>query len=433
MLFGAIADDITGGVELASMLVAAGVRTEFHIGNGGAMTKEAPATVIALKTRVAAPDLAVASVRKATERLKSAGCRHFFFKYCATFDSTPEGNIGPCVEGMMDSLKAHNTIFCPSFCEFGRTVYQGHHFVDEVPLSESPKRHDPLTPMTDSNLVRVLQAQSRRRVGLVPYQIVTRGAAAIKSALQSLVEAGRPLAIVDAVVEDNLRAIAEATAELALATGNSSVAAHYPEAWRRRGWISSDEAPDPLPAIDGPAAVLAGSCAEATLRQLALFGERHPVLRLDMDRAFTADIVAEALDWAAPHLESGTPIAIATGAEPEIVARLQETHGRKAIASRAEEILAELAHALVGRGRVRRLVVAGGETSGSILARLGIRRLAVGPYAGAGLSRCVAAGEDPIGLVLKSGKLGKPDIFERAIEAMAQSSNAQADLSRARL
>jgi len=418
MLFGAVADDMTGAVELTSMLVAQGVHTDLLIGNECTPVATASACVVALKTRVAAPEAAVSAVLRATDLLADAGCRQFFFKYCATFDSTPRGNIGPCAEAMMDRLGAVGAGFCPTFAEFERTVYQGYHFVGNMLLSESPKRLDPLTPMTDSNLVRVLQAQSKRRVGLVPLNIVRLGSRAIQRELKYQWAAGQSLSIIDATTEDDLREIAEANADFLFCTGNSSIAAYFPEVWRRRGWMSRNEEPGPLPAVEGPAAVLSGSCAEQTRDQLIRFGRTNPVLHLDIEHSSTADVESEALDWAKPHIEATTPVAIATGADPTTVARLQQQYGRVAVAEKAESILAELAHQLVNRMGVRRLIVAGGETSGTVLSRLGITRLNVGSYTGAGMARCTTLSEDPIGLVLKSGKLGHPNIFIEALEEM---------------
>ncbi|RUZ72575.1 four-carbon acid sugar kinase family protein, partial [Mesorhizobium sp. M7A.F.Ca.US.003.02.2.1] len=183
LLFGAIADDLTGGTELASMLVARGIPTGCTVGLDAPIPSGNLAHVILLKTRVIAASDAVRQVLEAADRLVEAGARQIFFKYCATFDSTPAGNIGPCAEALLERLGGGVTLFAPALCETGRTVYQGHMFGGPQLLAESPKRFDPLTPMTDSNLVRVLQAQSRGKVGLVPYLVVDAGAGAIRSAI----------------------------------------------------------------------------------------------------------------------------------------------------------------------------------------------------------------------------------------------------------
>jgi uncharacterized protein YgbK (DUF1537 family) len=417
MLFGCIADDLTGGVEIASMLVAQGVRTGLTIGTGARPAPGSDGHVVALKSRVAPRDDAVSDVLAAASLLRASGSRQIFFKYCATFDSTPEGNIGPCAEALLGLLDADFTIFAPSYCEVGRTVFQGHMFAGETLLSESPKRFDPLTPMTDSNLVRVLAAQSQRRVGLVPHAFVQAGPEAVRARMAALRAEGIELAIADAVYEKDLAVLARSCVDLPLFTGNSSVAAHLPRVWRDQGLLP-DHNVEALPGIPGNAAVLVGSCAERTEAQLALFERSHPVLRLDLDGAFAGeDLVGQAMAWAKQRIGSG-PVAISTAADPDSVARLQAAHGRHAVAARAEDILSALAAALVAEAGIRRLVVAGGETSGAVLKALGIDRLEVGPYEGPGLARVVARAPVRMALLLKSGKLGALDIFETVLHAM---------------
>jgi len=417
-LFGAIADDLTGGAELASMLVARGVPTGFTIGAQAPLSPARAAHVIALKTRVKPADVAVREVLAAAERLIAAGCRQIFFKYCGTFDSTPLGNIGPCAEALMDRLGAEATLFCPHLIEVGLTVFQGHMFRGRDLLSDTPKRFDPLTPMTDSSLVRVLAAQSRRAVGVIGFETVDAGPAAIQARIAALAARGRPLLIVDGVRESDLATIAEASADLPLMTGNSSVAAHFPPVWRARGLLSGADAGD-LPGIDGPAAVLAGSVADRTAEQLDHFGRAHPVIRLDLADAFQgADLAAQALEIARGHIAAGRPVAITTLAPPDVVAALQRAHGVDAAAAKAEAILASLASSLVEELGVRRLLVAGGETSGAVVQALGLTGLEVGAYLGPGLNRAVTTGANPIALVLKSGKLGPIEMFPAILEAM---------------
>ncbi|AZO40944.1 four-carbon acid sugar kinase family protein [Mesorhizobium sp. M7D.F.Ca.US.005.01.1.1] len=427
LLFGAIADDLTGGTELASMLVARGIPTGCTVGLDAPIPSGNLAHVILLKTRVIAASDAVHQVREAADRLVEAGARQIFFKYCATFDSTPTGNIGPCAEALLERLGGGVTLFTPALCETGRTVYQGHMFGGAQLLGESPKRFDPLTPMTDSNLVRVLQAQSKGKVGLVPYLVVDAGAGAIRSAIQEQSARGETLLVTDTIRERDLAAIAEATFDLPLMTGNSSVAAHLPTAWVAHNLVNSDDlVVASLPAVEGPAAVLAGSVADRTIEQLERLAENNPLLTIDLARAFAgADVMAEARAFAQRHLP-GAMIAIATTAPQATVETLQQAHGREAVAAKAEEILARIAEILVRQLGVRRLVVAGGETAGSVVKALGIDRIAMGAYEGPGLSRAIAhlpgLPADPLALMLKSGKLGGPDIFTDVLQDMTRPS-----------
>jgi 3-dehydrotetronate 4-kinase len=420
LVFGAIADDLTGGAELASMLVARGVKVRFSIGPPGAVGNGHDAHVIALKTRVIPAEDAVARVMTAAETLLDEGARQIFFKYCATFDSTPAGNIGPCAEALMDRLNIRQTLFCPALCETNRTVYQGHMFGGAQLLGESPKRFDPLTPMTDSNLVRVLQAQSRRTAGLVSYEAVDGGVEAVRAACERLERKGVGLLLVDALCERHLATIAAAAERSPLLTGNSSIAAHLPPLWFQRGAIEA-EGPITLPGVDGPGAILVGSVASQTLAQLSRFAHRNPVFTLDLARAFADDdVIGDTIAFARRSIADGSPFAISTAAPQADVEALQARFGRAATAARAEALLSAVAKQIVFDLGVRRLIVAGGETSGAVASALGFTELSIGPYEGPGLNRAFASSPARLALMFKSGKLGDEHIFKRALNAMTR-------------
>lgn len=413
LIFGAIADDLTGGLELASMLIARGVPTTLSIGPGAA-ARLGTAHVFALKSRVAPVEDAVRSALEALEVLLANRARQIFFKYCATFDSTPAGNIGPCAEAIMDRLGASQAFFVPALCETRRTVYQGHVFGGAQLLAESPKRFDPLTPMTDSNIVRVLQTQSKRDVGLVDYSVVDQGPDAIRAYCQ-LQQAPASLFITDTLCERHLAAIAAAAVEAPLLTGNSSVAAHLPPLWLEQGLLE-EASTIRLSGVDGPGAVLVGSVASQTAVQLEHFAAENDVCVIDIGRAYAGhDLVAEARRFAADSVAAGRSFAISTALPQERVDALQSVRGRLEVAGRAEAILSEIARTIVFDLGVRRLVVAGGETSGSVVRALGITDLEVGPYREPGFSRAVTMHPFPIALLLKSGKLGGVDIFASAL------------------
>lgn len=416
LVFGVIADDLTGGLELASMLIARGVPTTLSIGPGAA-ARYGRAHIFALKSRVAPAKEAVQSTLEALERLLEQGAQQVFFKYCATFDSTPTGNIGPCAEAIMDRLGASQALFVPALCETKRTVYQGHMFGGAQLLAESPKRFDPLTPMTDSNLVRVLQAQSKRTAGLIDYSIVDQGPDAIRVFCENRAD-DTSLFIADTLTERHLASLAAATVDAPLLTGNSSVTAHLPPLWFERGAIT---APSPvrLDGVEGPGAVLVGSLAHQTAAQLEHFAQSNPSFTIDIERAYAGhDIVAEAKQFARTAAAENRNFAISTALPQERIDALQNAHGRLEIAAKVEAILSEIARFVVFDLGIRRLVVAGGETSGSVVRALGITDLEVGPYREPGFSRAVAVQPFPIALMLKSGKLGSLDIFASALDDM---------------
>ncbi|WP_439409080.1 3-oxo-tetronate kinase [Bradyrhizobium sp. DASA03076] len=418
LIFGVVADDLTGGMETAAMLVAAGIECGFVtdpalVGSCG----DVPAIVIAQKTRVIPASEAVSLTEKAARALLARDIRQIFFKYCATFDSTDQGNIGPVADLLMQLTGAEYTAFCPASPALRRTVYNGYLFLGTELISDSPKRHDPLTPMTDPDLVRVLQRQTRAKVGLLAHALVSAGAEAAGRAIAEAAAHGIRYFITDAIYDRDLDTLAALTCDWKLMTGNATIVQHYPHIWRARGLIGATRRPPCLRAVGGGGVVLAGSCAERTLEQLAEFEKSHPVLRIDLLNAGdVAATVGDALDWARPRLHRG-PVGFATSGAPEAVKMAQERYGREGSAQLAEAILGRLAVSLRSVG-VRRFVVAGGETSGAIVEHLGIRRLRVGPYGGPGIGTAVTEDEDPVALCLKSGKLGPVDLFATTLEVM---------------
>lgn len=417
-VLGVVADDLTGGMETAAMLIAAGIECAFVSDPDLVATLgDVPAIVVAQKTRVIAADEAVAKNEKAARALLARGTRQIFFKYCATFDSTDRGNIGPVADMLMRLTGANHTAFCPASPSLRRTVYNGHLFLGTELISDSPKRNDPLTPMTDPDLVRVLQRQTQTRVGLLAHPLVSAGPADLERAIASATGQGFRYFITDAIYDRDLDVLAALTSNWKLMTGNATIVQHYPAIWRAQGLVAPTGKQARLPAVNGSGVVLAGSCAERTLEQLAEFEKFRPVFRMNLLAADDVEpAVGTALDWARPRLKDG-PVAISTSESPEIVKLVQERYGREGAAQLAETILGRLAVALRAAG-VRRFVVAGGETSGSIVDHLGIRSLRVGPYGGPGIGTATTDEADPIALCLKSGKLGPVDLFLTTLESM---------------
>ena len=415
-LLGCIADDFTGGTDLASTLVAQGMRTVQVLGvPDRPLPSDADAVVVALKTRTLPAAEAVAQSLAALAYLRELGCRQFFFKYCSTFDSTAAGNIGPVADALAEALGAHLSIACPAFPENGRTLYLGQLFVGDQPLAESGMRHHPLTPMTDSNLVRVLQAQTSHSVGLVRLPQVRQGSAAIATVLADLQAQGVRHAIVDAIDNADLHAIGAAVADHPLVTGGSGVALGLPANFRRRGLLAAHAEASALPAAPGLAAVLSGSCSTATRGQVALWLEHRPGFRLDpLALAAGEDQVGAALDWAAARLPS-EPVLIYGSADPAEVRRAQAQLGVERAGQLVEDALARIAQGLHECG-VTRLVVAGGETSGAVVKALAIDSLRIGAPIAPGVPWTLGSGaRGAIALALKSGNFGTPDFFERAL------------------
>ena len=416
-LLGCIADDFTGATDLASTLVRQGMRAVQVIGVPDGPLPEADAVIIALKSRTIPAQDAVAQSLAACDALLAAGARQILFKYCSTFDSTEGGNIGPVAEALLKRLDGGFAIACPAFPTNGRTIYQGHLFVGANLLSESGMENHPLTPMRDANLVRVLGRQSEGSVGLIAFTVVERGAIAIRDEVTRLRDANRRFAIADAVTDAHLMALGEACAKHALITGGSGIAMGLPENFRRAGFLPIREDAGALPEVGGLCAVLAGSCSRATLGQIGLARDHVPTLELDALATPDAPaLAAQARGWMAGKLEAGRPIVITASAPPERVAALQAKLGRDSAGALIEEAMAQIAADLVAAG-VRRLAIAGGETSGAVVQRLGVRSLRIGAEIDPGVPWTHAtpdAAPDGMWLALKSGNFGARDFFLKA-------------------
>jgi uncharacterized protein YgbK (DUF1537 family) len=415
LLLGCIADDFTGATDLANTLVKGGMTAVQVIGVPTGPLPEADAIIIALKSRTAPVGEAVAQSLAACDALLAAGAKQIFWKYCSTFDSTDQGNIGPVADALLKRLGSGFALACPAFPTNGRTIYLGHLFVGNALLNESGMENHPLTPMTDANLVRVLGRQTDGAVGLVPFNTVEQGAAATRQAMMRLAEQGRRYAIVDAVTDQHLLAVGEAAAQHALITGGSGVAMGLPENFRRAGLLPARGDAASLPRMQGMAAVVAGSCSRATLGQIGLARDHVPVLELDaLATPDAAALTAQALEWVAGKLAADRPVVIAASAPPEKVAALQAKLGRDAAGALIETAMAAIAEGLVAQG-VGRLVVAGGETSGAVVQRLGVTALRIGPEIDPGVPWTFA---EPRGLhlALKSGNFGARDFFLKAFD-----------------
>jgi uncharacterized protein YgbK (DUF1537 family) len=420
VLIGVIADDFTGASDIANTLAKGlpgegGLVTSQYMGvPRGSAAPEVEAGVVSLKSRSVPVEDAVAASLEALHWLKAQGCRQVVFKYCSTFDSTPEGNIGPVAEALADALEVKGVVACPAFPAMGRTVYQGHLFVGDRLLDESGMQNHPLTPMTDADIRRWLRLQTGSDVGHVPVGVVGEGAEAIDAALRACADRGETLAIVDAVADEDLVRIGQACADAPLLTGGSGIALGLAANFIAKGLAKGGH--NRFDGVDGPEAVLAGSCSGMTRSQVEAHRRIHPAMAVAVEdvmdgRTSSRDLVAfiEANRGRAPLVYSS--------AAPEDVAAAQARHGRETVSDRLEGLFAETARRLVDRG-VRRVVVAGGETSGAVAQALDLDGLTIGPEISPGVPVLVSD-ERGVALALKSGNFGGEDFFEEALDALA--------------
>ena len=413
-VLGCIADDFTGATDLAGLLARSGVRVSLRIGVPSEPPSDPAAfEVIALKSRTAPVNEAVAETRAALKWLQAAGAQRFFWKYCSTFDSTAEGNIGPVAEALMDDLGTDQTIYCPAFPENGRSIYMGNLFVGRQPLAESPMKDHPLTPMRDSNLMRLLEPQVSRPVGMVDRLTVAQGAQALRTELASLKAQGVVHVVVDAVANTDLEVIAEACRDMRLMTGGSAVAMPLPTLYLADGTLSADAPKAQSPQIGTGTIVLSGSCSAMTNKQVADYTSRGvPAFQLD-PLSLAENGPQKALDWLAKQDLAAAPLIYAT-ANPESVRAAQEKLGVAAAGEIVEATLSACAVAARDRG-ARRVIVAGGETSGSVTKALEVAQLDIGTEIAPGVpwTYCHSGGHQ-IALTLKSGNFGAETFFTDA-------------------
>ncbi len=407
MILGTIADDFTGGTDMAGMLHAAGARTAVVFGDGE-VPEGYDAAVICLKSRALPAGEAVQHTIDAFARLREHQPRQYYFKYCSTFDSTPKGNIGPVIDALLNELGEPFTIACPALPVNGRTQYMGHLFVDGAPLAESHMRTHPLNPMTDSNLVRWLQRQTPSRVGLLRLAAVVGDVAAEAERLR---RDGVEIALADAVTDADLATLARAFAELPLVTGGSGIGAALPEVWREKGWLATETSAAAGP-HGGPALILAGSCSEATLKQLASLGGRQSSIDaaalLADPEAETGRVLREAKrqlreqGYATIRSSATAEEREASGLDARILAEELETMFGVVAATLADE--------------VTRLIVAGGETAGAVTAALGVEAAEVIRIIAPGVPAIRPINGPLQTMVLKSGNFGGADFFQKALQ-----------------
>ncbi len=408
MLLGCIGDDFTGSSDLANTLSKQGMRCVQYSGVPKVpAAKDVEAGVIALKSRSIDPLDAVRQSLEALEWLQAQGCEQFFFKYCSTFDSTPEGNIGPVADALADALDAHKVIVCPAFPGTGRSIYKGHLFVNDTLLNESGMQNHPLTPMTDPDIRRWLAPQTKNAVGHVDAGAVLDGAHAINAALEAEHRAGKRLIVVDALRDADLMEIGEAANGLPLITGGSGVALGLPQNFARRGQIAQNRTAWRGEA--GKCVALSGSCSKATRAQVALHSKTNPAFEIDAAAVIEGQLDAATVTaWLLDA--DGIPLAYSS-ADPAVVAGIQNRFGREKSANALEAFFAQVARQLVAAG-VGKLLTAGGETSGAVVDGLNLTTLEIGPEIDPGVPALRAS--DTLVIALKSGNFGAPDYFEKA-------------------
>ena len=421
MLLGCIADDLTGATDLALMLTRAGMRTVqvMQVPDATDDLSGFDAVVVALKSRTCPADEAVSQSLAAADALKAGGARQLFFKYCSTFDSTDEGNIGPVAEALLAHIGARQAIVCPAFPTNKRTVYQGNLFVGDVPLAESPMKDHPLTPMRDSNLARVLQRQTKLKVGLIPFAVVDAGPEAIKAAMAAADQRDERFLVLDAITDRHLVDMGTAADGMALITGGSGVALGLPANFVRQGIMKASSAPASMKAPKGRAAIFAGSCSTATRGQVqAAIAAGLPTLRIDPLALANGEIDAGKIIAWATNQSADKPLLVYSSADPDAVTAAQSKLGRDKAGHIVEQALAKAAIGLADTGFTR-IIVAGGETSGAVVNGLGVTTLEIGPEIDPGVPWTRAIGGRELVLALKSGNFGAPDFFLKAWEKLS--------------
>ncbi|MEO9825562.1 MAG: 3-oxo-tetronate kinase [Paracoccaceae bacterium] len=412
MLLGCIGDDFTGSSDLGNTLAKAGMRVVQYSGVPNAPADTAvEAGVVALKSRSLPVKDAIAQSLEALRWLRDQGCSQFLFKYCSTFDSTREGNIGPVADALADALEATRVIVCPAFPGTGRSIYQGHLFVNDVLLNESGMQNHPLTPMEDPDLRRWLGYQTQGTVGHVSVDAVWNGADAIRARLDHEHNAGHRLIVADAVQDSDLIAIGKAAADLPLITGGSGVAIGLPANFAARGLLSPEE--NEWRGTPGKCVALSGSCSIATRAQVAEHRADNPSFEIDAVAVLNGNLhPEEVVDYL--MTSKNVPLAYSS-ADPDVVTSVQNEYGREHAAESIERFFETVAGQLVSAG-VGGIISAGGETSGAVVLGTEATQLEIGPEIDPGVP-ALRAGPDLV-LTLKSGNFGASNFFAKAAHVL---------------
>ncbi|MDC3140921.1 four-carbon acid sugar kinase family protein [Alphaproteobacteria bacterium] len=420
MKLGIIGDDFTGSSDIANNLKKSGMQVSMYAGIPTLLPSEikkelTDAAVIALKTRTIPIEEAISESLKALSWLKDCGCEQFIFKYCSTFDSTKKGNIGPVADAIMKELNTDFTIACPSFPDAGRTVYFGHMFVNGKPLNESGMENHPLTPMTDHNLVRWLNYQTKDNVGLIDFQTISKGANSIKERIQTLKTDGYKYAIVDTIKNDDFDIICNGVKDLPFLTGGSGIALGLPKIYKDRGLLSASNFE--IPKNNSNAIILSGSCSVATINQINIYKENNPSLYVSPDEVINnEDLVEKVFLWIKDN-ETLSPL-VYSSSDTKTVTEKQKQYGQEILANKIENFFELLSKKLV-KDNFGTFISAGGETSGAVIKGLGVQELKIGEEISHGVPALWSPhsdGNKPISVTLKSGNFGQTDFFERALK-----------------
>ncbi|MCP1205000.1 four-carbon acid sugar kinase family protein [Pantoea sp. B550] len=413
MRLGVIADDFTGATDIASFLVQNGLTTiQFNGIPASEEMTEAQAIVISLKSRSCPADQAVSQSLAALAWLQKQGCERFYFKYCSTFDSTAQGNIGPVTDALLNALGETQTVICPALPVNGRTVYQGYLFVGDQLLSDSGMRHHPVTPMQDSNLMRLMTSQATGKAGLIAAAQIDQGAESVRQALDQLAEQGISYVVTDTLHQGHLLTLGEALSDRRLVTGGSGLAIGLARQWTTAGTDAEAERAG-RPHGDR-AVVLSGSCSQMTNRQVAAYRQLAPACEVEIEHCLEdAEGYARQLcDWVeANSHQTMAPLLFAT-ADAQQLQVIQQRYGAQRSSEAVEQLFAAVTRELKQRGW-QRFIVAGGETSGVVAQSLGVTAFHIGPTISPGVP-WVRDIHQPLSLALKSGNFGDEDFFRRA-------------------
>ena len=425
MKLGIIGDDFTGSSDIANNLKKSGMQVSMYAGVPNLLPEEikkeqTDAAVIALKTRTIPIEDAIRESLEALSWLKDCGCEQFIFKYCSTFDSTKEGNIGPVTDAIMEELNTNFTIACPSFPDAGRTVYFGHMFVNGKPLNESGMENHPLTPMTDHNLVRWLGHQTKNNVGLIDFETISKGENSVKEKIRNLKKDGYKYAIIDTNKNDDFDIICNAVKNLPFLTGGSGIALGLPKIYKDKGLLSVSNFQ--IPKNNSNAIILSGSCSVTTINQINIYKENNPSFYISPDEVINnEDLIEKVLSWIKDN-ETQSPL-VYSSSDIKSVSEKQKQYGQELLANKIEKFFELLSKRLV-KDNFGTFISAGGETSGAVIKGLGIQELKIGKEISHGVPALWSPesnGNKPVSVTLKSGNFGQDDFFTRALKALKDS------------
>ena len=423
-MIGIVADDITGANDIGIMYGKAFRKTNVYLYPYALTDKSAVPDVVVMDTnsRLDTEKQAYDKVFESTKLLMDLGCTQYFNKTCSVF----RGNIGAEFDAMLDALNENFAVIVLGFPKNGRTTIHQEHFVHGIKLEESNFKNDPVHPMRTSDLVEILQAQTKRKVNAIDVETIRSGYPKIKAEIDRNRENCQYL-ILDVEDQQSLREIALAIKDEKVIAGASGVAEELALVKVGSGEQADKISPEKLNHTGVLCA--AGSLTPQTLEQIAYMKAcQFPFIEMETIKLFhedKKDYLEELIVQLKEMIDGGKDVLLHASNNPDVVAETkkmgkQKGYSNEEISRVVSDSIALVVSEVRKQTDVNRFMLAGGETSAAICNSLGIKGLRVHKEIEPGLPSCINLAVPHDVLVLKSGSFGGVDFFEKAVNHLKE-------------